>query len=152
MEFRRSAVGGGANVNVGRYPHLFAIAFGNLLRELLHIFCFNQINGAAAEASAGHAAAIISGQAIRGFDHQIEFAAAYLVVVPKTAVRFAHEFANFVQFSSAKRFGGPEDAVIFGDYMPRPLMKERRHHLAEGRQLFDRNIAERTDVRKSFCD
>ena len=80
----------GAKINLRIDSGLLLVARGYLRREVGGMFFADEIDGAASEAAPGHASATKARQALRGFDHDVEFLATNLVEIAQAGVRVAH--------------------------------------------------------------
>ena len=81
------------------------------------MFFAHQVDGAAAEAAAGHASAAESRQAFGGVDHGVEFAATDLIEIAQAGVRLAHQRRDSIQITGSEGAGGVERALIFADHV-----------------------------------
>src|SRR5438105_4610446 len=113
--FRPSAVRGRADIDFRRYSGLFPITLCNSLPERFCLAGLDQINRAATETPARHAAAVITGQACRRFHHNVQLAATDFVQISQAAVRLSHQLTGGVQVPGLKTAHGIKNALVLLD-------------------------------------
>src|SRR5579884_875845 len=118
--FLKSSACGMTSVDLRFCAKLFPVKRGYPLAELRDKPGTDQIHGRSAEAPSGHASADHAVELVRGFHQEIEFAATYLVVVPKTPVGFVHQLAGACQIMSLQRGDEAVEPCVFADHVPRP--------------------------------
>jgi hypothetical protein len=84
------AIFGGAKVNLRTDCGLPLVTLGDLLGEILCVLFTNEVDGAASKPTASHASPAKAGQALRGFNHHVEFPATNLVEIAQAGVRLMH--------------------------------------------------------------
>src|SRR6266849_1390393 len=82
-----------------------------------------KVDGAASEATAGHARAMNARLPPGDFHHDVQLPATDLIIVPQTTVRLCHQLAQnatVAGFESIRRFA---HALILGDHVPAALVQ-----------------------------
>ena len=90
-------------------------------------FRSQQIDGAAAEAAAGHPGAVAAPDTRRGIDQEIHLVAGDLVIVLHALVRFEKQFAHALQRAARRGVDEQLDALVFGYDVAGAAHDDARH-------------------------
>ena len=108
----------------------------------------NEVDSASSETAPGHAAPAESGQAFSGVDHDIEFTATDFIQIAQADVGLVHEYFHSAKIACRQSLCGIKRPLIFKDHVGATFQDGRRKTSGVLIEQFDRDIAERVNIRE----
>ena len=140
------AAGGAAGIDLRGDAGGFPVAGAHGLGEGLDVGGGDQIDGAAAEASASKARAEAAGLFAGQRDQDVDLLAGRFEVVAQADVGLAHQLAEVGQVGDAEGIGGGQYARVLGDDVAAALEHAGGHLAAPLVEVGHRGVAQRHDL------